>query len=268
ERQNAVDHLNLVQSKGFGHSRAGAPYIIADGVFGRDGCELDIASSVLKKIKVPSFVGMLDSLVVLSHITGHILAGYAGAIKNVAMGMSCRPTKQVQHSSLRPHIIREKCALCRCCMEICPVKAIAQRGNTAEIDKALCLGCGECLCACKFDAVSVNWDEDEDIFARRMAETAQAILDKFKNKLFINFAWDISKECDCISTAKEEIIAADLGILASSDILALEKATVDLVRQTGKDFPGGNRADKMLSAGHRAGLGNLEYRLIEIVNRP
>jgi uncharacterized Fe-S center protein len=264
-RKNAVDHLNLVQNKGFSHSRVGAPFIIADGLFGGDGKEIEINAAHIKKIKVPSFVGLLDNLVVLSHITGHIVSGYAGAIKNVAMGMSCRPTKQVQHSSVKPHVIEQKCTSCGCCLLVCAAKAISSKDAKAFINPQICLGCAECICACKFDAISINWQEDSLIFAKRMAEVANFILSEFKNKFFINFAFDITKECDCISTKEEMMIARNLGILASFDIVSLDKASVDLAvayRQTDflKDMK--NVYETMLKHAQKIGMGNLEYNLI------
>jgi uncharacterized Fe-S center protein len=267
-RLNAVDHLTLVQNKGFGHSKIGVPFIIADGLFGQDGKDYKLDSRYIKKIKLPSFIGVLDSLVVLSHITCHIIAGYAGAIKNVAMGMVSRPTKQVQHSSLKPHIIEQKCTGCKHCIEICPVNAISLSANgKAFIDKVKCIGCGECLCACKFDAVFINWNEDANIFAKRMIEVAKFVLSKFKNTLFINFAFDITKECDCISTKNERVVSSDIGILASKDILAIDKATVDLINKNEDVFHKEgfeNTYKTMLEYGHEKGLGNLDYNLIEV----
>ena len=267
QRQNAVDHLNLAQSKGFTHSRVGAPFIIADGLLGQDGKEYLIGSESIKKIRVPSFVGMLDSLVVLSHVTGHIVSGYAAAIKSVAMGMSCRATKQVQHSALKPSVIDKKCTSCGCCIAICPARAISFKKEKAFIDQGSCIGCAECLCACKFDAILINWHEDPHVFCARMVEVADFILSKFKNRLFVNFAFDITKECDCISGKDEEIISGDFGILASDDILSLDKATTDLA--------GGNLKTDFLKrvqgvyegmyeyAAERR-LGNLEYDLITL----
>ncbi|MBP7216219.1 MAG: DUF362 domain-containing protein [Candidatus Omnitrophica bacterium] len=153
QRQNAIDHLALAQRKGFTYEQTGAPFIVADGVFGNDGKEFTVSSNDIKKVRTPSFVGMVDSLLVLSHATGHIVSGYAGAIKNVAMGMSCRATKQVQHSSLKPSVIEKRCTACGCCIAICPVKAITYVKKKAFIDQGVCVGCGECLCACKFDAI-------------------------------------------------------------------------------------------------------------------
>lgn len=266
-RQNAVDHLTLAQSKGFGHNRVGAPFIIADGVFGLDGKEFTINQKGISKIKVPSFIGMLDSLLVLSHVTGHIVSCYAGAIKNVAMGMACRPTKQVQHSSLKPNVIEKKCTACGCCVAICPVKAVSFVNNKAFIDQKLCVGCGECICACKFDAVYINWHEDPRVFSMRMAEVAQFILGKFKNRIFLNFAFDITKECDCISTKDESMVAQNLGILASSDIVSLDQATIDLITEKNKaDFFDAKKEvyQGMLSHARELSLGNQEYNLIRL----
>lgn len=265
QRQNAVDHLNLAQSKGFGHPRVGAPFIIADGLLGLDGKEITINTGGISKIKVPSFIGILESLVVLSHATGHIVSGYAGAIKNVAMGMVCRPAKQVQHSSLKPSIIEKKCTACACCIKICPAAAIALKDGKAFIDRQLCIGCAECLCACKFDAVYINWHEDPVVFFKRMVEAAGFILSQFKNKFYINFAFDITKECDCISTKDEKMVSADLGILASSDILSLDKATADLAKENAKSGFFAEREavyGKMFEYASQKNLGNLEYNLI------
>lgn len=267
ERQNAVDHLTLAQNKGVSHTKVGAPFIVADGLLGQDGKEFNLHAANIKKVKVPSFVGMLDSILVLSHATGHILSGYAGAIKNVAMGISCRPTKQMQHSSFKPSVIDKKCTSCGCCIAICPVKAISSPNTKAYIEEAICIGCSECLCACKFDAISVNWKEDASVFTKRMTEVANFVLGKFKNKFFINFAFDITKECDCISTKNEKMIASDIGILASSDIVALDKATADLANQK-KILPSLKETkslyEKMFTYASQLGMGNMEYDLINV----
>ncbi|MFC1623953.1 DUF362 domain-containing protein [Candidatus Omnitrophota bacterium] len=270
-RLNAIDHLTLVQNKGFAHSKTGAPFIIADGVFGQDGKEYELPSEYIKKVKIPSFVGMVDSLLVLSHVTCHILSGYAGSLKNVAMGISSRATKQVQHSSLKPHVIEETCTSCGLCIDICPVKAISftSRGDTktASIDQSRCIGCGECLCACKFDAIFINWGEEGLVFAKRTMEVAKLILSRFKNKFFINFALDITKECDCISTKNEKMICKDIGILASKDIVSLDKATVDLINKDEDLILKEKLKDPykvMLEHAHKIGLGNLEYNLVNI----
>lgn len=271
QRQNAIDHLRLIQNKGFAYSKVGAPFIIADGLFGNDGKEFEIDSQNIKKIKIPSFIGMFDNLIVLSHVTGHIFTGYAGAVKNIAMGMVCRSTKQAQHSSLKPKIIEKKCTGCGCCIAICPAGAISfNYDKKAFINQELCIGCGECICACKFDAVLINWHEDPYVFCRKLIDVANFIVSKFKNRFFINFTFDITNECDCISDKHEKIIMPDIGILASHDILSIEKATVDLIIKHQKihttSYFNSNKDiyETMLKYASQKGLGNYEYNLINI----
>lgn len=266
-RQNAIDHMTLAQEKGFGPDRMGAPFIVADGVFGNDGKEYDIRSPDINKIRVPSFIGMVDRLVVITHATGHIVSKYAGAIKNIAMGMACRATKQVQHSSLKPSIIEKECVGCGQCVAICPVHAIKLNNKKSRIDQAICVGCSECLCACKFDAIFLNWEEDPHTFSRRMVDVAAFILSKFKNGFFITSALDITKECDCISSKDDIMVSDNIGILASSDILALEKATVDLIdRHKKTDFFDRDRDIflGLLDYAAKKRLGSTDYNLITL----
>jgi len=227
ERNNAIDHLTLAYKKGFTPDKIKAPFIIADGIFGLDGKDFKVDYQHIKNIRVPSFVGILDNLVVLSHVTGHMMTGYAAAIKNVAMGISCRPGKQVQHSSVKPKVNPNKCIMCGACIEICPVEAISVKKDKAFIESNVCVGCGECLCACQYGAIAVNWKEDYLIFNERVVEYAAAILKKFKRKFFINCAFEITKECDCMDNRGVSFITKDIGVFASEDIVALEKATVD-----------------------------------------
>jgi uncharacterized Fe-S center protein len=265
QRQNSVDHLNLAARKGFTPDRLGCPYIIADSVFGTDSKSIKVDFKNVKTIKVPSLVGVLEDLLVLSHITGHIMSGYAASIKNVAMGMASRAGKQMQHSSLKPVINAKKCTLCGCCIMMCPVKAISESGDYAVIDAQHCIGCGECISSCKFDAVNIHWKEEVEIFVERMAEYACGILNHIKRKVFLNFAFDITEECDCISGDDPKIID-DIGIFASDDILAVDKACFDRLTKAKDVFSRNGKKTHLhqLRYAEKIGLGSLNYKLIEV----
>ena len=265
-RQNAVDHLNLAYDKGFTPSRLGCPFIIADGVFGTDSRSIKVDFNNVKEIKTPSMIKVLDDLIVLTHITGHIMTGFAGSVKNVAMGMASRAGKQIQHSSLKPVIDSGKCTLCGSCMEICPVSAIAEVSGTAFINSNLCVGCCECIPACQIGAVNINWYEDANIFVERMAEYAAGILSQIKRKIFINFAVDITKECDCIAGDDHRIVN-DAGIFASEDIVAVDKVCFDMLKGERDIFSRGGKIKAHLHLFHYAReirLGSLKYNLIDI----
>lgn len=265
-RQNAIDHLNLAYSKGFTPRKLGCPFIIADSVFGTDSRAIKVDFDNVKEIKVPSMLKVLDNLIVLSHVTGHLMSGFAGSIKNVAMGMSSRAGKQIQHSSLKPVINVEKCTICGSCMEICPVSAISEASGKAFINSNLCIGCCECISACRIDAVMINWHEDANIFIERMAEYATGILALIKRKLFLNFAIDITQECDCIAGDDRRIVK-DTGIFASDDILAVDKACFDILKGERDIFSRGGKIKAHLHQfkyGQKIGLGHLNYNMTEI----
>jgi uncharacterized Fe-S center protein len=266
QRQNAVDHLELAYRKGFTPDNLGCPYIIADSVFGTDSKSVKVDFRHVKEIKVPSLVTVMEDLIVLSHVTGHIMSGFAGSMKNVAMGMASRAGKQIQHSSLKPFINTEKCSLCGCCIEHCPVSAISEHSGKAFINSRLCIGCCECISACKLDAVNINWREDTDIFAERMAEYACGILSRIRRKLFINFAFDVTTECDCIAGDDHRIVE-DAGIFASQDVLAVDKACYDLLTGSRDIFSRGGKLTAHLHEfkyAQEIGLGSTHYKLIEI----
>jgi uncharacterized Fe-S center protein len=266
QRQNSVDHLNLAYSKGFTPDNLGCPYIIADSVFGTDSKSIAVDFKNIQEIKVPSVINVLDDLIVLSHITGHIMSGFAASIKNVAMGMASRAGKQIQHSSLKPTINIDNCTLCESCMEVCPVSAISEVRGKAFINSRLCIGCCECISLCTLDAVNINWQEDAGIFAERMAEYALGILTRIRRKVFINFAFDITKECDCISGDDRKIIE-DTGIFASEDILAADKACFDVLTKNRDIFSRGGKIKAhlhQLEYAREIGLGQTDYNLLKL----
>ncbi|MDR0677661.1 MAG: 4Fe-4S binding protein [Holosporaceae bacterium] len=47
----------------------------------------------------------------------------------------------------------EKCKRCLVCVGVCPVKAISIKGENAEIDKDICIGCGCCASSCPNSAI-------------------------------------------------------------------------------------------------------------------
>jgi len=103
----------------------------------------------------------------------------------------------------------------------------------------------------------------------KMAEYALAVLRNKKDKAcFLNFALRISRECDCWSH-KNPRIAPDVGIFASFDPVAIDKASFDLVNQAsgGDIFKKAHPKEdglKQLRHAQEIGLGTMEYDLISV----
>lgn len=109
----------------------------------------------------------------------------------------------------------------------------------------------------------------QDDFLEAMAEAALAIAtDKKDNIVYINVMNNLSVDCDCDSSPAEPDMH-DIGILASTDPVALDKACVDLVYDA---EDGSSLIQRMesrngihtLNYGAEIGLGNLNYEIINI----
>lgn len=81
------------------------------------------------------------------------------------------------------------------------------------------------------------WTADHDSFLESMAEAAKTIVDYEKNIVFINVMANMSVDCDCCAVAEDPCMK-NIGILASTDPVALDQACIDLVYNSndpGKD---------------------------------
>ena len=166
-------------------------------------------------------------MVVLSHFKGHLLSGFGGAIKNLGMGCASRGGKLYQHSSVKPRLREKKCIACGVCAEHCPANAITVT-EVAQVDEGRCIGCGECLQRCPTGAYSVSWDQEKVTFMRRMAAYAAAATKVTRTALCVNFIVRVAPDCDCMRDTGAFLVE-DLGVVASTDPVALDAASQDLV---------------------------------------
>ena len=228
-RANSVDHINVAHEHGFLPSIIGAPIIIADGLTGREYRKLKVHGKYFKEIKVAAAVLECSTMMVISHFKGHMLAGFGGALKNIGMGLASRSGKQEQHSDVKPKVDSSTCIMCFQCKETCPVNAISDNGDSALIDHDKCIGCGECTATCPTGAIEVRWRTDNRTFQEKMIEYTSGILQHFKGNVgYFNILVNIVPHCDCMESSDPPIVE-DIGILASRDPVALDRASVDLV---------------------------------------
>lgn len=219
-RCNTPDHLQTAAEHGF---TAIAEVDIMDS-------EGDMALPVRKgKHLKENFVGKnwrnYDFTMVLSHFKGHPMAGFGGALKNVAIGMASAEGKAWIHT--------------------------AGKSKTVPVDWT-------------------NVPPQED-FLESMAEACESIFDAAgDNILFISVANNLSVDCDCVAEP-EPVRMEDIGILASLDPVALDRACVDMVYNS-KD-PGKvhliermeeRQATHLLDYAEELGLGSQKYRLVVV----
>ena len=115
------------------------------------------------------------------------------------------------------------------------------------------------------------WTADHDSFLRSMADAAGSVIKFYKNNLaYVNVMKNLSVDCDCCAVAEDPCMK-DIGILASLDPVALDKACLDLVYTS--DDPGRDHLIERIEsrngaltidAAAKLGYGSKEYELIEI----
>jgi uncharacterized Fe-S center protein len=235
-RDNGVGHARVAQEHGFGIESVGAPFIPADGLHGSDEVEVEVGGKHFEKVSIASVVMMARSMMVLSHATGHLGSGYGGALKNLGMGCSSRKAKLRMHHGQQPTIDGELCIACSECASWCPSGAIEME-QTAVIDSATCIGCGECLAVCREGAVQFDWGIRGTELQERFAEHAAAVVRSKQGRIgFVTVAQNITKNCDCLGVDEKPLLE-DIGILASTDPVALDQAVLDLVQvRTGQSL--------------------------------
>ena len=272
-RSNARGHLLVAAEHGFSPETTLAPVLIADGLRGSDVTDVEVGLKHFEKVQVASGIHDANSLMVLTHPTGHGLTGFAGTIKNLGMGAGGRYMKMAVHEMVRPSVESERCDLCEGCLENCPTGAISAVDGEIRIDSAVCFGCGECLAMCPNRAIKVNWLGDPLVAQEKLAEITYAALKNKQGRAgFWSFLMNVTPSCDCwgFSTAP---MVGDIGFLASLDPIAIDQAAVDLVdRKPGADSTSSdrfgalidNRWDRQLEYGEELGLGTRDYELVRV----
>lgn len=112
---------------------------------------------------------------------------------------------------------------------------------------------------------------EQDVFLESMTEAAKAIVDHCgENILYISVANNLSVDCDC-DASPEDPKMGDIGILASLDPVALDKACTDLVRASedhGKihliERIDSRHGMHTLDYAEQLGLGSQQYQLIKL----
>lgn len=246
-RQQTESHIALAKSHGFTY----APIDILDAsgeilIENVKGCQH------YNKFYFGKNLDNYNSFLIISHFKGHGSSGFGGAIKNISMGFATPKGKLAMHRNNFPVCEHNRCTNCDSCALECPANAITT--NPFSIDVEKCTGCGKCIDVCPNDALRYPKDKEDiqTIFCERLVEYAKAILNRHPKMVYINVLVDISTSCDCSRNPGKPFVP-NIGILASTDIVAIEKASHDLVAKIH------GCKDPFLEAVKTSGLRQIDY---------
>jgi uncharacterized Fe-S center protein len=271
---------------GFNPISGKCPVIIADGLKGTDYREIEINGEYCKAPKIGTAVADADVIISMNHFKGHEQAGFGGALKNLGMGAASVPGKLELHSASQPIINTENCTGCKICVKNCAHAALNLDANRkAKIDYDKCTGCGQCVALCQYEGAIMGAGDTSERLNYKIAEYTWAIL-KDKPHFHVSFIMNVSPECDCWNHNDAPIIP-DMGMAASFDPVALDKACADMViaapvaqtdnllssRHPHEHLKGKDKFHLLhpetnwlagLKHAEKLGIGNLEYELITV----
>jgi uncharacterized Fe-S center protein len=227
-RSNAPDHLQSAFENGYNPLVTDCHVIIADGIKGTDYHEIPLNMEYCASAKIGKAIVDSDIIISMTHFKGHEMTGFGGTLKNLGMGCASVGGKLFLHSGASPEIHEENCTGCRICEKNCAYDAVhVGPDKIAHINYEKCVGCGQCVAVCQYDSAQVVWQNSSETVCRRVAEYSYAVL-KDKPSFHISFIMNVSPNCDCWGFNDYPIVP-DIGMAASFDPVALDKACADLV---------------------------------------
>lgn len=228
-------------NRGYTQETCGCPIIPIAGV--KDGYTTPVEIN-FKGIDTLDMGGVLkdaDVLIDLTHAKGHGACGYGGAIKNLALGGYSGASRWMKIHRVAQHDRywdKEKGSAehAKKLVEACPYRALQydEANNNLSRNYHDCHQCRTCL-ELDLDIGAVKLPrESYSAFQEMMAISTNKVLETFKPEkvFYLNFALQITTFCDCLGIIQPPIIN-DIGVLGSKDIIAIEFATLDLIKKEG-----------------------------------
>jgi uncharacterized Fe-S center protein len=217
--------------RGYTPEVVGCPILPAAGPADRYYVENEVNYKGLKSLKMGGNIRDADVLVDISHVKGHNSVGYGAAIKNLALGCFTKETRLAMHSTMQydRYWWKEKSKDAEQLVKACPFGCIHYKNKQLTVDFDLCNQCMRCMAADTDGCLQIK-PENFQSFPEINALAAKFVLSHFQEdkRFFVNIGTDITQYCDCWGFTTGQILL-DLGVLGSRDIVAVDKATLDLL---------------------------------------
>lgn len=225
-------HGRKPEERGYTEANLGCPVLDDCGFLGKYYYTKEVNYKSFRHVDVAGIIHDADFMIDFSHVKGHGACGFGGACKNIAMGCVTDRTRHEQHS-LEGGLTwdAEKCIHCDACIRSCNhhANSFNDKGEY-EIFFHHCTACQHCAKICPTGAITVDNHGYED-FQTGLALCTKTVVDTFApgNVYYINVLISITALCDCWGMTTPSLVP-DIGIMASDDIVSIEKASMDAIR--------------------------------------
>jgi uncharacterized protein len=220
------------RNRGYTEEFLGVPIIPVCGTMGKYFYEKSVDFKTFKNVDVGGNIFDAEVMIDLSHVKGHGACGYGGACKNIAMGCVTDRTRHQIHG-LEGGISWDEnlCTHCELCINSCNHNAnkFNEKGEY-NVFFHHCTLCHHCSKICPTGAITKTSDKYED-FQTGMAICTESVLKAFApgSVYYINFLTNITALCDCWGLTTPSLVP-DIGIMASNDIVSIERACIDAIK--------------------------------------
>ena len=226
-----MEQLPDAVKRGYTAEVLGCPVIPAAGPVDNYFVEDEVNYKGLKTLKMAGLVKDAEVLIDISHVKGHNSIGFGAAIKNLAIGCFTQETRWAMHRTMQfdKYWDAGKCKDAEKLVKACPFGCIQLKDGKLTVVFDVCNQCMRCIAADTDGCLQIK-PENFESFTEINALAARFVLSHFKpeNRFFINVATNITQYCDCWGFTTGQILS-DLGMLGSKDIVAIDKATLDLL---------------------------------------
>ena len=219
-------------ARGYTEATLGCPVLDDCGYFGKYFYAKEVSYKTFHHVDVAGLIHDADFLIDFSHFKGHGSCAFGGACKNLAMGCVTDRTRNEIHA-LEGGIAwdEEKCTHCQQCIGSCNHEANSFTDDGKyTINYHHCTTCTHCVKVCPTGALTLQ-GRNNAAFQHGLALCAKTVLDTFQpeNTYFISLVAQVTALCDCWGMTTPSLVP-DVGMFASQDIVAIEKACLDAVR--------------------------------------
>lgn len=219
------------RDRGYTEEFLGVPIQPACGVMSKYYYEKQVDYKTFKNVDIAGNIYDAEVMIDLSHVKGHGVCGYGGACKNIAMGcVTDRTRMQIHGLEGGLDWNEDLCTHCELCINSCNHDANSFKEGKYRVNYHHCTNCQHCVKVCPVGAVVMDASRYED-FQTGMAICTDEVLKTFApgHVFYINFLTNITALCDCWGLTTPALVP-DIGIVASQDIVAIERACLDAIK--------------------------------------